>query len=523
MGMHSNVASRVLGALGGVLLASTAVTLLFSLELSSGGRLTTAGMLVAGKGVLGLAAVVASFALGETGGVKRFFTGRAAHFGFFTVVSALLVVLLLAVANWAAWKRPRTWDLTKNRIFTLSGDTRKTLAGLEEDVEALAFYGQAEPAYGEAQELLRRYADRSPHFKYRLVDPWRSPEEVKRFGITEGGPRLVLRRGTAEARAHEPTEAALTGALVQVTRTGKRVVYFTEGHGEPAPRDASKAGYAAAVKALESEGYQVGTLSLLEKPEVPADASAVLAAAPRKAFLEPELGALRAFAARGGRLGLFLEPEVNAGLDALLKDFGIETDEDMVVDPNPVSRLFGGTPVTPIVRPSAAHPITRDLAQTGVLLATARSLVALRNGPVTPTPIALTSDTAWGETDVKSLYTTGAKRDQGEKGGPLPVAMAAERTFPGGKAAARAVVVGDGEFFSNGYLDLLGNLDFFMNSVSWLAEQEDRIAIRPRTREASRLFLTEGQATALKIVTIDLVPVALLGLGLAVWLVRRSR
>jgi ABC-type uncharacterized transport system involved in gliding motility auxiliary subunit len=522
--MQRGIASRVLGALGGVLLASTAITLLFSLELSSGGRLTTAGFLVVGKAVLGLAAVAAGFALGEAGGAKRFFTGRAAHFGFFTVVAALTVALILVVANWAAWKRPKTWDLTKNKIFTLSEDTQKTLAGLKEDVEAVAFYGQAEAGYGEAQEILRRYADRSPRFKVRLVDPWRSPEEVKRFGITDSGPRIVLRRGDAEARAREPTEQDLTSALVQVTRTGKRKVYFTEGHGEPAPRDAGKNGYAAAVKELESEGYQVGTLSLLDQAEVPADATVVLVAAPRKAFLDPELKALRDFAARGGRLGLYLEPEVNAGLDGLLKDFGVETDEDMVVDPNPVARLFGGTPVTPIVRPSAAHPITKDLAQTGVLLSTARSLVALRNGPVTPTPIALTGDTAWGETDVKSLYTTGAKRGEGEKGGPLPVAMVAERTFPGEKpAAARALVVGDGDFFANGYRDLLGNLDFFMNGVNWLAEQEDRISVRPRAREASRLFLSEAQVTALKIVTIDLLPVALLGVGLAVWLVRRSR
>lgn len=520
--MRRAIASRVLGWLGGLLLASTAVTLLFSLELSSGGRLTTAGALVAGKAALGLLAVAAGFALGEPGGVKRFFTGRAAHFGFFTLVSALLVVLLLAVANWAAWKRPKTWDLTKNRIFTLSDDTQKTLSGLSEDVEAVAFYGQAEPAYAEAQDLLRRYADRSPRFKFRLVDPWRSPEEVKRFAITDGGPRIVLRRGEAEARAREPSEQALTGALVQVTRSGKRRLYFTEGHGEPAPRDAGKGGYAAAVKALEAEGYEVATLSLLEKAEVPADASAVLVAAPKKAFLEPEVKALRDYAARGGRLGLYLEPEANAGLDALLKDLGVEADEDMVVDPNPVARLFGGTAVTPVVRPTAAHPITKDLAQTGLLLSTARSLVALRDAPATPTPIALTGDTAWGETDIKGLFGKGAKRDQGEKVGPLPVAMAVERAFQGDRAA-RAVVVGDGDFFANGYRDLLGNLDFFLNGVSWLAEQEDRIAVRPRTREASRLFLSEAQVTALKVVTIDLVPLALLGLGLAVWLVRRSR
>src|SRR5574341_544779 len=150
--MRHAIASRVLGWLGGLLLASTAVTLLFSLELSSGGRLTTAGLLVVAKALLGLAAVAAGFALGESGGVKRFFTGRAAHFGFLTLVSALTVALILAVANWAAWKRPKTWDLTRNRIFTLSDDTLKTLAGLKEDVEALAFYGQAEQGYGEAQE-----------------------------------------------------------------------------------------------------------------------------------------------------------------------------------------------------------------------------------------------------------------------------------------------------------------------------------------------------------------------------------
>ena len=63
--------------------------------------------------------------------------------------------------------------------------------------------------------------------------------------------------------------------------------------------------------------------------------------------------------------------------------------------------------------------------------------------------------------------------------------MAAERTFPEQKAAARALVVGDGDFFANGYRDLLGNLDFFLNGVSWLAEQEDRITIRPKSRESS--------------------------------------
>jgi ABC-type uncharacterized transport system involved in gliding motility auxiliary subunit len=514
--MRKTIAARVLGALGLVLLLSTFVTLLF-------GQTT----FVAGKLALGVLGVVLGFALGESGGLKRFFTGRAAHFGFFTALSALLVVVVLGVANYAATRRPRSWDLTKDKVFTLSDDTAKTLAGLQVDVKALAFYGQADEAYPRVSDLLRRYAARSSRFTFQLVDPYRSPEAVRKYAIAEGGPRLVLLAGAEEARAKSPDEEGLTNALVRVTRSGSKKLYFTTGHGEPDPRGEGERGYALAVKGLEGEGFEAATLSLLEKPEIPADAAAVLVAAPRKAFLAPELQALRAYAQKGGHLGLFLEPEVKAGLDPLLEDFGMALDDDMVVDPSPVAQLFGGSPVTPIVHPSAAHPISRELSQTGLALPTVRSLSILGGKAVTPTPLATSGKDSWGETDIQGLFSRGARKDPSEKAGPLPVALAAQKPTASEadkrSAEARVVVAGDGEFFSNQYQQLLGNLDFFQNAVAWLAEQEDRIAIRPRSREASRLFLSTAQVATIKFLTIDALPVALLGLGLAVWLVRRSR
>jgi ABC-type uncharacterized transport system involved in gliding motility auxiliary subunit len=179
------------------------------------------------------------------------------------------------------------------------------------------------------------------------------------------------------------------------------------------------------------------------------------------------------------------------------------------------------------VMPSASHPISRELADTALVFPTARSLVALTGAAVTPTPLALTSPEAWGETDVKGVFERGvARRDQGEKVGPLPLAMAVEKEVKGeGKRSdhVRLVAAGDGDFFTNKYLQLGGNRDFAMNAVGWLAEQEDRITIRPKNREASLVMLTEAQATALKFLSVDVLPVSLLGLGLAVWLVRRSR
>jgi len=376
-------------------------------------------------------------------------------------------------------------------------------------------------------DLLRRYAAESPRFTFQLVDPYKNPELVKKHAIVEGGPRLVLLSGGDEAKAKQPDEEGLTNAILRATRSGTRKVYFTTGHGEPDPQDSGERGQALAARALEGEGYEVASLSLLQKAEVPADAAAVLVAAPRKAFLAPEIAALQSFADRGGHLGLFLEPEVKTGLEPLLAGFGVALDDDMVVDPSPVAQLFGGSPVTPILQASAAHPITRELARTGLAFPTARSLSILTGKPVTPLPIALSGKEAWGETNLADLFSKGARYDPGEKVGPLPVAMVATRPAAGEgerrSAEARLLVAGDGEFFGNQYLQLLGNYDFFLNGVGWLAEQEDRITIRPRSREGTRLFLSAAQVSTIKFLTIDALPVALLSLGLAVWLVRRSR
>ena len=72
-------------------------------------------------------------------------------------------------------------------------------------------------------------------------------------------------------------------------------------------------------------------------------------------------------------------------------------------------------------------------------------------------------------------------------------------------------MAGDADFFSNGYLHLLGNRDLFLSMVSWLAERDDRLVIRPRAREAlAHSRSPRGRSASLKFLAIDVVPVALL-------------
>jgi ABC-type uncharacterized transport system involved in gliding motility auxiliary subunit len=97
-----------------------------------------------------------------------------------------------------------------------------------------------------------------------------------------------------------------------------------------------------------------------------------------------------------------------------------------------------------------------------------------------------------------------------------------------GSRGGRLVVIGDADFATNGYIDLLGNRDLLLNSLSWLTDEEALIARRPReiaeiARPLSPLVLTERQARLLFVAVVVAEPGFFLLLGTAIVAVRRRR
>ena len=101
----------------------------------------------------------------------------------------------------------------------------------------------------------------------------------------------------------------------------------------------------------------------------------------------------------------------------------------------------------------------------------------------------------------------GVQRRQGRRPGPISLgaavsAPATDAPTPAAEAGrppaaeeprkpeSRVVVIGDSDFATNSVLGIQGNRDFFLNTVNWLAQQENLIAIRPREPEDRRLTLT---------------------------------
>ena len=92
----------------------------------------------------------------------------------------------------------------------------------------------------------------------------------------------------------------------------------------------------------------------------------------------------------------------------------------------------------------------------------------------------------------------------------------------GGTGAGRLVVVGDADFTSNNLaLAPLGNADLFLNMVNWLTEDEDLIAIRPRSAEDRRITMTAAQLRNVVLFCLVFLPGFFLLWGVAVWWSRR--
>ncbi len=433
---------------------------------------------------------------------------RAARYGAGAAVMVLLALGVAVFANALSVRHNTRWDLTENRRNTLSLQTVQVLRGLKQPINAIAFFRSDTPGKRTAEDLLKQYQSHAGgKFAWRLEDTDRAPALARAYGVESYG-TVVLEAGEGQARKTEKVldaeEEKLTNALVKVTRAGKRIVYLVKGHGEREIGNTDRQGMSQAKEEMEKANYEVRELVLARDPKVPDDAGLVIVPGPRTDLFPPELAALDAYIGRGGKIFFMAGAFQADGLKTYLDKYGVVLADDVIIELNPLAQLFGTGPLVPIVNQYESHAITRDLGGVMTLFPLTRSLDAAKTPAkgVSVSPLARTSNQSWGETD-RSVFQRGeAKPDPGERAGPLTVALvatvdagdgAAKPDAPakpesGGApkpAKARLVVVGTADFASNQFLGAQGNRDFFLNVVSWLAEEEDLISVRA-TRHACR-------------------------------------
>jgi len=495
---------------------------------------------------LALAGVVVTllYAATQWRDVARQFGAKNVKYGSTAAGGVVLFLGLLVAVNYLGVRHNKIWDLTSNQQFSLSDQTMKILGNLKQPLTIRVFYDSSDASQKkELEDRLGLYAYASKQVSVQYIDAIKDPVLPKQYDIQSVPTTVFEYGGKSERATGGRTEQDFTNALKKLLEGKTRKVYFAAGHGEHDMEGTDQRGYASAVSALKEDNFESARLVIPQEGKVPDDATILVIAGPKIDYSAPEIDAMKTYLARGGKLLMMLDPPDKpdspplTNLIALAKDWGIAVGADIVIDISGMGRQIGAGPTVPIGMPAKpAHPIAEN-AQVAAVLPIARSATPIdggTNGKIAQ-KVVETSPRSWavGGEDLKQLFAgkePALKADKGDKPGPVCVISAVSATATDVQGAApdapkpetRVVVAGDSDFASNAALNAQGNRDWFLNTASWLAQQEDLISIRAKDPGDRRVDLTAAQSENIFWLTLAVIPALLIGNGIRVFWKRRK-
>ena len=486
------------------------------------------------------------------------------------IVVAMVVAVLL---NVIVARRFTRWDWTTNKRYSLSPPTVETLKNLPDGVSVWVLLGPQDPLEQSVKQLLVAYQAETTKLDIHYIDPDKDTialEDVrKRFKIETGRTDqghvvadaiVVVAHGDKhwflttsdmveisnadDTKVKPKEERALTGAIRNVLGSERKKVCFTSGHGEMSPQDVGERGVGLLRDVLEKDNYEVIVVDV-GAPNVAEPfkqcAVAVIAGL-RGAFTKDEVERLRNWLLEGGNLFLAASPitgdsetgMIPANLERALAPFGIALDEDLVVEED-AELAFPNTGGIRFVALPKTHAVTSTLVRTDekkdvprTTLHFARSMHRVTEpNAAAPTDLLVTSPKAFGLMSIAGAadWQDAPKKRPGDLGGPLVVAMAAERpkVDPSAPHGPRVVVVGSASVLTSPTfrepLPLRGAALFVENSISWLAAKPQVLDIPDRPAVAAGIRITDDDRSKVQRYVVIIMPgtVAVLGVVIALW------
>jgi ABC-type uncharacterized transport system involved in gliding motility auxiliary subunit len=470
--------------------------------------------------------------------------------------TAGLIGIVIALA-YLSVRFPFRLDMTESGQFSLSEQTVQMLQRLDKPVHITFFY---DPMMRESVEFYGLIASQTDQVTVEFHDPMLNPAQARMRGVEFAGTSILESEGR-QLQVHTQLETDIANGILRVAQGIQQTVCFLDGHGEPDPFSLEshdhiegnaghehglgtqfvlheRIGMAKARHSLEAMNYAVKKVSLVKGNQSLADCAVLVVAGPRTALLASELRAVDRYIADGKNALFMLDPFVRTGLEPMLRKLGVIVDDTMVIDE---ASYFQTDISSPAITNYNRHQITTDLPLTFFPGARSLSPTPQRVTDTVVRPLINSSRDSFGETDPRRADFD---RDK-EMAGPLTIMVFVNKDpsfvratqavvrklmeAPGPQAsekeeepapsgpASRIAVIGDSDFATNSFFHILGNGRLFLNTINYLAVQENLIGLEPQTHDLPRVNLTNRQMKGTFFLSIILIPALMLVIGFAVW------
>ncbi|MFP5387462.1 MAG: GldG family protein [Bacteriovoracia bacterium] len=454
--------------------------------------------------------------------IKVFVRSRYFEKVLYHGINVLLVVSILGLVNYLGNQNYKEFDLTREKRNSLADQTIKVLEMVKEPLKMTVFAKREE--WAPMLNLLKLYEGQNRKIEVEAVDTDVRPELVRAKGITQSGTVVINFKGEESSFVLED-ELSVTNALLKALRKEKIVLYFVTGHQELSCKETSPEGISFLCEKLRSQNYEVKELDLTKVMSVPKDATAVFVLGPISGFLKQEIQILKDYLNDGGNFFLALAPAFKAelydNLIDLVRTYGLDLGKDIVIDR--LSTVQGAEATIPIINKyEPNHPITEGFTVRTVFPLS--SSVKTLKGKDMAEILAYTSEFpgSWAETDLKAV--TKGKAEYNEKEdtrGPVGLLGVSEGTGRAGLPSPRVTLLGSSSFLVNAYQGQTGNTTLFLNTVSWMVNDEGIISFNRPGVEEFPVILSAQHLQLIFVTAILLVPIVFF--GTAIFIYRRRR
>lgn len=470
---------------------------------------------------------------------KRRYSVSVKHLrkGAYSIGLIIVTTAVVLCANLLLGQVPASYtdfDITGERLYSLTEDSCKVMDGLQEDV-TIYVLSPEKAMTKDVVETLKRYEDHSGHIQVEYVDISSNPSFAEQYTdetVNTGSLIVVSGRRSKyidyselyqselsyETYGYEITgydaEGQITSALTYVTMEDMPKVYLLEGHGERTFEE----GF---LSVLEKLNIEFETLNLLTEEKVPSDAGGLIINAPEEDLSADDAEKIREYL-KGGNDALFVYGYSNKDLPnyrSLLADYHIAMEAGMVVEQSMDYYYQNMLYLLPEV---VYDELTDSAYGSYVFVPYAGGIIidgeAEESGEVHY--LLRTTAEAFARTNPDEV-TDGEKTAEDIDG---PFALGARATKETEEGESTIVVYSSAELFSESADAVVAgnNKKLFEGAVSGFASVENSVSIPVKNYYAGILTVSALDMLVGGILMILAVPAALLVTGFVIWLQRRK-
>jgi len=230
------------------------------------------------------------------------------------IILVLLVVGIGVLLSHIAFRRNYRFDFTKNKNYSLSDLTVKTVRELDKKVTVYGFFSKGSLIEVYMTDLFNEYKRHSEKLEWVIVDPQRDPITTKRLNVTAMNTIVVECESNRQnvlpsdlfINSTDPTnnekrstplftgEQAITSAIHNVIHGEKTVICVITGHEEPSIYKYGQSDIGGLNQLLTSENLEVVEKSLVND-EIDPRANVVLVMTPKIDYSPSEIEKLKRY------------------------------------------------------------------------------------------------------------------------------------------------------------------------------------------------------------------------------------